>query len=165
MDLIVEPNYVIFFRDVVNVYYFYQLMGLTVWYIGGYYKYATMIVIMVSYSLITEFLDLLQSYTKIQELAHYECDIEVRRELDDGQVITRTINSSELVPGDLFKIPNEGLLPCDAIMVSGETIVNEAMLTGESIPSIKSGVPNNDDYITTFSVENQIQVSTLTVIF
>jgi cation-transporting P-type ATPase 13A2 len=93
------------------------------------------------------------------ELAQFECDIEVRRELDDGQVVTKTISCSELVPGDLFKIPNEGLLPCDAIMVSGETIVNEAMLTGESIPSIKSGVPNNDDHISEFSVENSTQVS------
>ena len=137
MELIIDPWYIIFFRDTVNVYYLYQIMGLTTWYIGGYYKYASLVVLMMLYSLLTEFFDLLGSYSKIQELAHFESDVEVRRELDNGEVVTKTVSSSELVPGDLFKIPDEGLLPCDAIMVSGETIVNEAMLTGERIPSIR----------------------------
>ncbi len=42
--------------------------------------------------------------------------------------------SEELVPGDLLIIPSTGLvLPCDAVLISGQAIVNEANLTGKSV--------------------------------
>lgn len=44
------------------------------------------------------------------------------------------VNSEELVPGDCVLIPAEGLLlPCDAALLAGECMVNESMLTGESM--------------------------------
>lgn len=45
----------------------------------------------------------------------------------------------DLVPGDLIVISAEGgIMPCDAILLSGSCIVNESMLTGESIPVTKT---------------------------
>jgi len=49
----------------------------------------------------------------------------------------RTASSTELVPGDLVQVPR-GILPCDMILLSGSVIVNEAILTGESVPVIKN---------------------------
>ncbi len=41
------------------------------------------------------------------------------------------VASEDLVPGDVLVIPPTGLvLPCDAALISGQAIVNEAMLTG-----------------------------------
>ena len=54
------------------------------------------------------------------------------------------IDSSELVPGDTFEIPDGELMPCDAILLNGSTIMNESMLTGESIPVVKSSLPYSD---------------------
>jgi cation-transporting ATPase 13A2 len=34
-------------------------------------------------------------------------------------------------------------LPCDFILLSGTCIINESMLTGESIPVIKSALPDS----------------------
>jgi cation-transporting ATPase 13A3/4/5 len=40
--------------------------------------------------------------------------------------------STELVPGDVIVIPANGMImPCDAVLVSGTSIVNESMLTGQ----------------------------------
>ena len=50
-------------------------------------------------------------------------------------------NSTTLVPGDVIAIPQDTVLPCDLILLTGSVIVNEAMLTGESIPVLKSGLP------------------------
>src|SRR5688572_27575028 len=33
-------------------------------------------------------------------------------------------------------------MPCDAVLLTGSSIANEAMLTGESIPVIKNPLPN-----------------------
>ncbi|KPP56549.1 hypothetical protein Z043_125821, partial [Scleropages formosus] len=53
-----------------------------------------------------------------------------------------SVSSVDLVPGDCVLIPPEGLLlPCDAVLLAGECVVNESMLTGESIPVMKTPLP------------------------
>ena len=54
---------------------------------------------------------------------------------------TRSIDSKELVPGDVIILPQNSNLPCDLILLTGTAIVNEAMLTGESIPVLKTSIP------------------------
>lgn len=53
-------------------------------------------------------------------------------------------DSSEVVPGDLVDLAEASLhtFPADLIMLSGDAIVNESMLTGESVPVSK--VPIDD---------------------
>lgn len=67
------------------------------------------------------------------------------------------MSSSELVPGDLIMVPNSGIIPCDAVLLQGESIINEAMLTGESTPFIKYALPNTKQILGEFSVENTFQ--------
>jgi cation-transporting ATPase 13A3/4/5 len=40
------------------------------------------------------------------------------------------IHSTHLVPGDLIHVEADMNMPCDAILLSGEAVMNEAMLTG-----------------------------------
>ena len=49
------------------------------------------------------------------------------------------ISSIELVPGDVVLIPVRGnaMMEADAVLIEGSCVVNEAMLTGESIPITK----------------------------
>lgn len=49
------------------------------------------------------------------------------------------MDSEELVPGDVFEVTDSDLtiFPCDAVLLSGDCIVNESMLTGESVPVSK----------------------------
>lgn len=46
----------------------------------------------------------------------------------------------QLVPGDLVALKRtEGdlVVPCDVLILAGSCVVNEALLTGESVPQIK----------------------------
>ena len=54
----------------------------------------------------------------------------------------RTVSSTELVPGDLIDLVDLHTVPCDAMLISGDCILNESMLTGESVPVSK--LPAND---------------------
>jgi P-type E1-E2 ATPase len=51
------------------------------------------------------------------------------------------MDSSQLLPGDIAVIPEGKSLPCDFVLLTGSAIVNEAMLTGESVPVMKSSLP------------------------
>ncbi|MCZ8548155.1 HAD-IC family P-type ATPase [Mesorhizobium qingshengii] len=45
------------------------------------------------------------------------------------------ISASELVPGDLIRLPLGALVPADATITSGSVMVDQSMLTGESVPA------------------------------
>ena len=49
-------------------------------------------------------------------------------------------------------MPADLLLPCDFVLLSGSAIINEAILTGESIPVIKTNLLNTDNDV--YSVES-----------
>jgi cation-transporting ATPase 13A2 len=55
------------------------------------------------------------------------------------------MESTELVPGDVVEIPENCSMPCDLVVLTGSCIVNESMLTGESIPVIKNSLPFTND--------------------
>lgn len=49
----------------------------------------------------------------------------------------------ELVIGDVIEMNSNQFIPCDILLLKGTCLVNEALLTGESIPIIKQGLSQN----------------------
>ena len=66
------------------------------------------------------------------------------------------LSSTELVPGDYVLFPTTGgyTVECDAVLVEGSCVVNESMLTGESIPVTKVAIP---DEAVKFNYDHQRQ--------
>jgi len=50
----------------------------------------------------------------------------------DGEWVR--LPASELVPGDAIRLPLGALVPADAAIVSGSVMIDQSMLTGESVP-------------------------------
>lgn len=51
----------------------------------------------------------------------------------DGEIVNN-VSTKLLVPGDILVIPTHGcVMHCDAVLLAGNCIVNESMLTGECI--------------------------------
>lgn len=71
-----------------------------------------------------------------------------------------TVPSEDLVPGDIVNIMEEhlALFPADLLLLSGDVIVNESMLTGESVPIAK--VPVKDDDLVRWNEGGAISAET-----
>ena len=55
------------------------------------------------------------------------------------------IPSSQLLPGDVFYLPSrDTMMPVDALILEGNCIAQEAVITGESVPQAKTAVEPDD---------------------
>uniref|UniRef100_A0A665U6F0 Polyamine-transporting ATPase 13A3 n=1 Tax=Echeneis naucrates TaxID=173247 RepID=A0A665U6F0_ECHNA len=111
------------------------------WSAEDYYYYATAIVIMSVISIATSLYTIKKQYVMLHDMvaSHSVVRVSVCR---GGKDIQEAM-STELVPGDVVIIPANGIImPCDAVLIQGTCIVNESMLTGESIPVTKTSLPS-----------------------
>ena len=111
-----------------------QIFSVCFWYADDYWMYATAIVATSVLSLSSA---LYQTRTNQQNLRDtiVSSDMVTRLRRDGTR---QQILSSELVPGDVMVVPDHGCqLLCDAVLLSGSVIMNESMLTGESVPVTK----------------------------
>ncbi|KAJ9084682.1 hypothetical protein DSO57_1021714 [Entomophthora muscae] len=121
-------------EEVLHPFYVFQVFSIVLWCFEQYHIYAASIFLISSFSVISTLIQTRANWCQIQEMSRFVCDVQVLR---DGQWFL--IPSSELVPGDLFDLATPGLqtFPCDSVLLQGDCIVNEGMLTGESIPVSK----------------------------
>ncbi|KKK26723.1 putative P-type ATPase [Aspergillus rambellii] len=123
-------------------FYIFQLASLILWSLDEYYYYAACIFVISVVSIGTTVIETNATMSRLKEMSLFECDIRVLR---NG--FWRSVTSQELVPGDVFEFSDPSLsqVPCDCILLSGDCIVNESMLTGESVPVSKT--PLTDEAI------------------
>ncbi|XP_054889381.1 polyamine-transporting ATPase 13A3-like isoform X4 [Poeciliopsis prolifica] len=131
-------------KEVLNPFYIFQLFSVVLWSAEDYYYYATAIVFMSVISIATSLYTIRKQYVMLHDMvaSHSVMRVSVCR----GDKDTEQAMSTELVPGDVIAIPPNGMvMPCDAVLFQGTCVVNESMLTGESVPVTKTSLPSSGD--------------------
>ncbi|EJD52718.1 Ca-transporting ATPase [Auricularia subglabra TFB-10046 SS5] len=123
--------------EVIHPFYVFQIASIILWSIDDYYYYAFCIALISIFSIVTTLLDTLQTIKRLREMSRFSCPVGV---FIDGK--WETVNSENLVPGDLVNLmhPDLAIVPADILLLSGDAIVNESMLTGESVPVSKTPI-------------------------
>ncbi|KAJ8390400.1 hypothetical protein AAFF_G00107940 [Aldrovandia affinis] len=128
-------------KEVLNPFYIFQLFSVILWSTDEYYYYASAIVFMSVISIAISLYTIRKQYVMLHDMVASHSIVRVSVCRPDNEI--EEALSTELVPGDVLVIPTNGtIMPCDAVLISGTCIVNESMLTGESVPVTKTNLPN-----------------------
>ncbi|KAG0002685.1 hypothetical protein BGZ80_010293 [Entomortierella chlamydospora] len=137
--------------EVLHPFYIFQVFSMALWFVDDYYYYAGCILVISTASVVTELIETKKTMRRMREMSKFTCNVKVFR-----SDIWRYIGSDELVPGDVFEMTDSELsvFPCDAVLMTGDCIVNESMLTGESVPVSKIPVTEKALQLLDLSLSN-----------
>ncbi|KAI8099031.1 uncharacterized protein BX664DRAFT_320215 [Halteromyces radiatus] len=128
-------------QEFASLLYLYQMMCMWVWY---YFKYYQMGLVQTCIILLSAFIRVflrLRGEYHIRDMAEQKTVVRVYR---DGEWL-ENISSSDIIPGDIFEVEEMAQVPCDAVILSGDVVVNESSLTGEAMPIRKFAIPHDDN--------------------
>ncbi|KAK3105212.1 hypothetical protein FSP39_019931 [Pinctada imbricata] len=126
-----------------NPFYVFQMCSIILWSLDQYYIYAGCILFI---SLVSVGVSLYETKRQSQTLHDMVKIEDIKVTVCRGETEYVDIPNDHLVPGDVIVIPQHGcLLTCDAVLKSGTCIVNESMLTGESVPVTKTPLTSQED--------------------
>ncbi|KAJ3183794.1 hypothetical protein HDU87_005910 [Geranomyces variabilis] len=132
-----KPVFRLLMDEVLNPFYVFQVASIILWCLDDYYYYAVCIFIISTTSAIATLIETKETMRRMREMSRFSCDVRVLR---FGH--WRTMPSDDIVPGDVYEV-TPGMLhvfPCDGVLLHGDCIVNESMLTGESVPVSKTPI-------------------------
>jgi cation-transporting P-type ATPase 13A2 len=134
----------LFFDEILTPFYFFQMISCAIWYYDNYWIYASTIIFISFISAILTVHQTRKNLINLRNMAEIK-PVEVNSIYYD-----EILSTEQLVPGDIIRIPKNFHLPCDLILLSGQCVVDESMLTGESVPVVKIGLPKekNQKYST-----------------
>jgi len=143
----------LYVEHLVSPFFVFQVLCLVLWSLDDYWYYSLLTLFM---------LMLFEGMLCKQRQASLLMLREMRRE--DAPVLAlrggkwNSVSSNSLLPGDVIcltansrksgvatKDGLETVIPCDALLLRGSCVVNEAMLTGESVPQLKDSLRSIDD--------------------
>ncbi|XP_050526454.1 polyamine-transporting ATPase 13A3-like [Daktulosphaira vitifoliae] len=133
--------------EILNPLYIFQAFSFVVWLSEGYVYYLGAIVIMSLFGITSSVIQTRENQKTLRKTVHFSDKIVVCRRKEDEKLeaLYEEISTTNLVPGDIIVIPRYGFeVPCDAALLCGSCVVNESMLTGESVPIVKTALPNRN---------------------
>ena len=126
-------------EQVVSPFYLFQYFAVGVWLSTYYYIYSAVVLVITAASITMTTREELFNLRRLHDLANSKGKIDLFPPSGVGAASTQS--DRNLVPGDRFVVKAGMSLPCDAVLLNGKCVIDESMLTGESVPVTKTPYP------------------------
>ncbi|KAI3637529.1 hypothetical protein MIR68_004178 [Amoeboaphelidium protococcarum] len=170
IDIPIKSDWKLLVDEILHPFYVFQLFSIMLWIAENYYYYAACIFLISTGSSVSALLETKRNLQRLRDMTHHQCSVNVLRsgvwirvssqDLVPGDVydlssIEEYRDEVEQESDDQVDIDdhdddkgrdfgvNDMVIPCDSIMINGDCIVNESMLTGESVPVPKIPLSNH----------------------
>merc|ERR1719357_391769 len=137
----VPPVLHLVIHEGLNPFFLFQAYTVILWTLQFYWKFAVIIAVTSVISVTVSVWETRRQNRNLRDKMKSESKVRVIR---NGERLGTA--SKELVPGDQVLLPTNGgyTVECDSVLVEGSCVVNESMLTGESIPVTKVSIPDEN---------------------